>query len=75
MLAPRPLNEGPALDLIPEEEAVFAFAAVVTREGRVANYELLASVRDSEVRRMAARSDYVSALLDAVKYSRCWLST
>lgn len=70
MLAPRPLNEGPSLDALPEEEAVFALSAVVTREGRVANYELLPSVRDSGVLRTAAQSDHVSALLDAVKYSR-----
>jgi alkylhydroperoxidase family enzyme len=60
MLAPRPLNYGPALDSIPEEEAVFALAAVVTREGRVANFELLQS----------DESDHVRALLDAVKHSR-----
>ncbi len=70
MLAPRSLSEGPALDLILEEEAVFALSAVVTREGRVANYELLPSARDSEVHWTAAESDSVSALLDAVKYSR-----
>lgn len=71
MLAPRPLNEGPPFDSIPEEEAVFALAAVVTREGRVANYELLQSVRATVLRRRtAAQSDDVSALLDAVKHSR-----
>lgn len=60
MLAPRPLNEGPSLDSIPDEEAVFALAAVVTREGRVANFELLQS----------EESAHVTALLEAVKHSR-----
>jgi hypothetical protein len=42
MLAPpRTLDVGPALASIREDEAVFALAAVVTREGRVSNYELL----------------------------------
>ena len=71
MLAPRTVNEGLALDSLPEDEAVFALAAVVTRDGRVANYELLQSVRASvRRRRAAAQSDEVSALLDAVKDSR-----
>ena len=39
MLAPRPLDHGSSLDLIPAEEAVFALAAVVTREGRIANFD------------------------------------
>lgn len=60
MLAPRPLNDGPSLDAFPEEEAVFALAAVVTREGRVANFELL----------QPDESAHVTALLDAVKHSR-----
>jgi len=71
MLAPRPLNEGSALDSIPGEEAAFALAAVVTRDGRVANFELLQSVRESGMRRGTAdESNQVSALLDAVKHSR-----
>jgi hypothetical protein len=72
MLAPRPLNEGPALNSILGEEAVFALAAVVTREGRVGNFELLqSSVRESGMRRGTADdSDEISALLDAVRRSR-----
>ena len=71
MMAPRPLSEGPALDSLTESDAVFALSAVVTREGRVANYELLQSVRDGVRRRdTAARTDEVDALLDAVKRSR-----
>jgi hypothetical protein len=71
MLAPRALQETPALDSIPEDEALFALAAVITREGRVASYELLQSVRARVLRRWtAAHSDDVSALLDAVKRAR-----
>jgi hypothetical protein len=60
MLAPRPLDHGSSLDLIPAEEVVFTLAAVVTREGRVANYELLGP----------DESAHVTALLEAVKESR-----
>ena len=71
MLAPWPLNNGPSLDSIPHEEAVFALAAVVTREGRVADFEVLQPVRASGMPRWTADgSDEVSALLDAVKQSR-----
>jgi len=60
MLAPRPLDHGSSLDMIPAEDAVFALAAVVTREGRVANFELLSP----------DESAHVDALLEAVKQSR-----
>jgi hypothetical protein len=60
MLAPRPLTGGAVLESMPDEEAVFALAAVVTREGRVGNFELL----------HASERDEVSALLNAVKHSR-----
>lgn len=70
MLAPRTVEGGPALD-IPAEEAEFAVAAVVTREGRVANYELLQSVHEQIVRPpAAAEPDDVTALLELVKRSR-----
>ena len=71
MLAPRTLEVSPALAAIPEEEAVYAVAAVVTREGRVSNYELLHWVREPLANRAgASESDEVTALLDAVKHSR-----
>jgi hypothetical protein len=71
MLAPRPLTDGPRLDSMPEEEAVFALAAIVTREGRVSDYELLRAVVESRRRGQAASSDdEVSALLEDVKQSR-----
>jgi anti-sigma factor RsiW len=67
---PRALN-GAALDSIPGDEAVFALAAVVTREGRVANYEVLMSERASVRRHDAAvQTDDVSSVLNAVKQSR-----
>jgi hypothetical protein len=71
MLAPRTLDGGPVLDGIPEEEAVFALATVVTREGRIANYELLQPTH-SGARRYGASADpkTVLAVLDAVKDSR-----
>ena len=71
MLAPRPLDVSPALAAIPDEEAVYAVAAVVTREGRVSNYELLQWVREPLANpASASESDEVTAVLDAVKHSR-----
>jgi hypothetical protein len=60
MLAPRPLDHGVSLDLLPAEEAVFTLAAVVTRDGRIANFELLGPDESAQVR----------ALLEAVMQSR-----
>jgi hypothetical protein len=69
MLAPRPLTEGPLLESMSDEEAVFALAAIVTREGRISDYELLHAVRES--RGLDASSyDEVNALLETVKQSR-----
>ena len=71
MLARRTLDAGPALNAIPEGEAVFLLTAVVTREGRIATYELLQSAGEPVAQdRAAGPSDEVSALLDALKYSR-----
>ena len=69
MLAPRPLTEGPLLESMSDEEAVFALAAIVTREGRISDYELLHAVRESRGL-TAASYDEVNALLDTVKRSR-----
>jgi len=69
MLAPRPLA-GSALD-IPADEAEFAVAAVVTREGRVVNYELLQPVHEQTGRpSAAAQPDDITALLELVRRSR-----
>jgi len=42
---PRAMDDGTAFESIPEQDATFAVAAVVNREGRIANYELLKSER------------------------------
>lgn len=71
MLAPRTLEVGPAFVSIRDEEAVYAVAAVVTREGRVSNYELLQSVRDPLANRQGmSQVAEESAVLDAVRHSR-----
>ena len=61
MLAPRGLFVGEALATIPEDEAAFAVAAIVTREGRVSNYEVLPS---------SDRSADTEAVRDMVVHSR-----
>jgi hypothetical protein len=68
---PRVIDHGVSLGTLPEDEAVFALATVVTREGRIANYELLEWQR-STVRRRAstAQASDVAALSAAVKQSR-----
>jgi len=67
---PRALGDA-GLDSLPGDEAVVALAAVVTREGRVANYEVLFSERAS-VRRhdTAVQTGDVSSVVNAVKQSR-----
>jgi hypothetical protein len=67
---PRALGDA-GLDSLPGDEAVVALAAVVTREGRVANYEVLFSERES-VRRhdTAVQTGDVSSVVNAVKQSR-----
>jgi len=71
MLVPRTLEVGSMFSSMPEEDAVYAVAAVVTREGRVSNYELLQSVREPLVGHPASsRADEVTAVLNAVRDSR-----
>jgi hypothetical protein len=65
---PRALDNGAVFETIPEQDATFAFAAVVSREGRIANYELLKSERNG--RRAAKKSHDVEMVLDAVRQSR-----
>jgi len=72
-LAPRVVGDAVALDRMEDDDAVFAVATIVTREGRVANYELLLPSRPvSRADRRSARGDdeEVAALLHAVKQSR-----
>ena len=80
MLAPRGLFVGEALARIPEEEAAFAVAAVVTREGRVSNYEVLRSSDVSAhatVRNMMSQSRFEPAQTPdgAVAVNVVWLLT
>jgi anti-sigma factor RsiW len=71
MAAPPRALDGAGLESVPDDDAVFALAAVVTREGRVANYEVLFSERAS-VRRhdTAVQTGDVSSVGNAVKQSR-----
>ena len=69
--APRAVDDSPALDQLAEEEAVFALAAVVTREGRISNYEVLASERDAANSfDVSSQPRHVTTLLDKVARSR-----
>ena len=43
LFIPKLFDDSPELMRIPQDDAVFAFATVVTREGRVSGYELLHS--------------------------------
>lgn len=71
MAAPPRALDGIGLDSLPGDDAVVALAAVVTREGRVANYEVLFSERASVRRHDAAvQTDDVSSVFNAVKQSR-----
>lgn len=71
VLAPRISSDVGALDRITDDEAVLAVATVVTREGRVANYELLLPDEAAVDRRASGHADSdVAALLHAVKQSR-----
>jgi hypothetical protein len=72
-LAPRVVSDASALDRISDDDAVFAVATVVTREGRVGNYELLMPpqpVTRRHKQSAKAGADELAALLHAVKQSR-----
>jgi anti-sigma factor RsiW len=71
MAAPPRALDSAGLESVPDDDAVFALAAVVTREGRVSNYEVLFAERAS-VRRhdTAVQTDDVSSVVNAVKQSR-----
>ena len=71
MFAPPRALGATGLDLLPGDDAVVALAAVVNREGRVANYEVLFSERQS-VRRhdTAVQTDDMSSVVNAVTQSR-----
>ena len=66
---PRALDDGTVFESIPEEDATFAVAAVVSRDGRIANYELLNSERSGRQARNLDAND-VEMLDAAVRQSR-----
>lgn len=70
MAIPRVLDSGIVLDGLGDGEAVFAFATVVTREGRISNYELLDSVEEGLARSDSSRNELMVELHDAMKQSR-----
>ena len=65
------IRTGWVLEGLPEEEAVFALATLVTRKGRIADYEYLLMERSNILRSdgSALVAD-VGGLLDAVRQSR-----
>lgn len=66
---PRGLDGASPLESLSDDEAAFAVAAVVTRQGRIATYDLLqANATGSTVGRSGAQD--VSAVLDGVRRSR-----
>jgi hypothetical protein len=70
---PRVLDSGAVFEGIPDQEAMFAVATVVSREGRIANYELLKSERTGQRvgdKDRGLHATDVEAVLDAVRQSR-----
>ena len=66
---PRAADDGAVFETIPEQDATFAVAAVVDREGRIANYELLKSERSGRHSRGSHPND-VEMLDAALRQSR-----
>lgn len=69
MSLPRAFTGGAALDSLSEDEAEFAVATVLTREGRVSGYELLDQQEPVSQRKRGSQKD-VTAVLDAVQQTR-----
>jgi hypothetical protein len=67
---PRVLADGVSFEGIGDQEAMFTMATVVSREGRIANAELLKSERTGARAEQAVHADEVEAVLDAVRQSR-----
>jgi Putative zinc-finger len=63
------LDDDAMFDEISNEEAMFAVAAVVTRDGRINNYELLSSERTGESEK-AVHASELAAVGDVVRQSR-----
>jgi hypothetical protein len=69
-LIPQLLNEE-VLAAIPDDEATFTLATVVSRKGRIENYELLrASSERGNPMSDAVRANHVDTVLSAVRQSR-----
>lgn len=66
---PRVVDSGVMFEGISDQDAMFAVAAVVTRDGRVANYELLSSERIGESEK-PVHANELAALGDLVRQSR-----
>jgi len=67
---PRVMDEGVSFRDIPDQEAMFTMATVVSRDGRIANLELLKSERTGATSEKAVHANDVEAVLDAVRQSR-----
>jgi len=69
---PRALEPDLVLNSVMDDDVAFAVSAIVTREGRIANYELLFTERATGRRRQSAAELDVDApaVMDAVKRSR-----
>jgi putative zinc finger protein len=65
---PRVLDDG-AFEGLSSQDGMFAVAAVVTRDGRVANYELLSSERTGESEK-PVHANELAAVGDVVRQSR-----
>jgi hypothetical protein len=71
VLFPRGFDSIPALETNHEDEVAFAVAAVINRDGRIANYDLLQAERSATRRGAATRAvDDRTAVLDVVKGTR-----
>lgn len=70
MSLPRAFTGGAALDALSSDDAVFAVATVLTKEGRIADYELLSSQGVVRPHRASTAQNDVAAVLDAVRQTR-----
>jgi hypothetical protein len=66
---PRVVDNGAGFEGIANEDAMFAVAAVVDRDGRVSNYEVLSSERMGE-REKPVHANDMAKMLDVVRQSR-----
>jgi hypothetical protein len=69
---PRASDDQVMFEGIPEQDAMFAFSTVVSREGRIANYELLKLERTGQQikKTKGQHATDVEMVLDAVRQSR-----